>query len=497
MPWTSIGLGRTPASRTRLMRHRTVRPTMRPDSNGPSSDDESFDFQSLKETLTFIVRAPLRRRRLASAIGVSVMVLGFALATRWKPTYESQASILVQRNVTLPNFADSSHATQGGDFDPIAGASESVKAHANLLSIASQTHLTTRFPITSAAHGSEMSEEDKLEIMAKLVDSRLTVATDGGIVGFAATWTDPQTAYDLVSAAVHNFLDARNGAEVSIILDAISLLEQHAQAEREGIDLAMDDFLRMKDGWKAPVVAGPPLPGMVRPRVDAVAPDPDLARRIEEKKQQIREAEDERRRQLGELKTQMAGLLGTFTPSYPPVIALQRKIEALSEDPANLVALKNAERSLLSELSAKAAARSGARPGFPGMVAPTVHGPPAPASKQDLEIADPESAMALSRLQNRIHKYEEYMDQISAAKLQLDLARSAFRYRYTMHQPPELPNAPRHSVRTIAGWGSALVALFLMVGATAALDFASGLFLHPWQVKRKLSLPVLGEVTRP
>jgi hypothetical protein len=469
---------------------------MRPDSNGPSTDDESFDFQSLKETATFIVRAPLRRKKLAAAIGALVMVVGVALATRWKPTYESQASILVQRNVTLPNFADSSHGTQGGDFDPVAGASESVKAHANLLSIASQTHLTTRFPLSSAAHASEMSEDDKLEIMAKLVDSRLMVATDGGIVSFAATWTDPQTAYDLVSAAVHNFLDARNGAEVSIILDAISLLEEHAQTEREGIDLAMDDFLRMKDGWKPPVVAGPPVPGMVRPRMDGVAPDPELARRIEEKKQQIREAEDERRRQLGELKTQMAGLLGTFTPSYPPVIALQRKIDALSEDPANLVALKNAERSLLSELSAKAAARS-PRPVFPGMVVPAPHGAPAPASKQDLEISDPESAMALSRLQNRIHKYEEYMDQISAAKLQLDLARSAFRYRYTMHQPPELPTAPRHSVRTIAGWGSAFVALLLMVGVTAALDLASGLFLHPWQVRRKLSLPVLGEVTRP
>jgi hypothetical protein len=470
---------------------------MRLDSNGPSSEDESFDFESLRETLTLIVRAPLRRKKLALVIVASVMSLGVALGVRWKPSYEAQASILVQRNVTLPNFGDSSHATQGGDFDPVAGASESVKAHANLLSIASQTHLSARFPLSTAPNASALSEDDKLEIMGKLVDSRLTVMTDGPIVAFAATWPDPQTAYDVVSAAVHNFLEARNGAEVSIILDAISLLEEHAQAEREGIDLAMDDFLRLKDGWKAPAAAGPPLPGMVRPSVGGGAPDPELARRIEEKRQQIREAEDERRRQLGELKTQLAGLLGTYTPSYPPVIALQRKIDALSEDPANLVALKNAERGLLSELSAKAAARGAPRPMLPGLVPPAARGPGAPASKQDLEIADPESAMALSRLQNRIHKYEEYMDQISAAKLQLDLARSAFRYRYTIHQPPEIPLAPRHSIRAIAGWTSAFVALFLTLGVTAALDFASGRFLHPWQVKRKLSLPVLGEVTRP
>jgi hypothetical protein len=468
---------------------------MRPDSNGPPTDDESFDFQALKDTLTLVVRAPLRRKKLALAIAALVMAIGTVLGIRWKPSYEAQASILVQRNVTLPNFADASHATQGGDFDPVAGASESVKTHANLLSIASQTHLTNRFPFAAAHNADAMSEDDKLEMMAKLIDGRLTVVTDGGIVAFAATWTDPQTAYDLVSAAVHNFLEARNGAEVSIILDAISLLEDHAQSEREGIDLAMDDFLRMKDGWKAP--AGPPVPGMVRPPFPSAAPDPELARRLEEKKQQIREAEDERKRQLGELKTQMAGLLGTYTPSYPPVLALQRKIDALSEDSANLVALKNAERGLLNELSAKAAARSAARPMYPGAVPQLPRGPAAPASKQDLEIADPESAMALSRLQNRIHKYEEYMDQISAAKLQLDLARSAFRYRYTIHQPPEMPVAPRHSIRAIAGWGSAIVALVLAIGATAALDFASGLLLYPFQAKRKLSLPVLGEVTRP
>ena len=208
-----------------------------------------------------------------------------------------------------------------------------------------------------------MSEDDKLEIIAKIVDSRLAISCDGGIVAFAASWTDPQTAYDLVSAAIHNFLEARNAAEVSIILDAISLLEEHAQSEREGIDTAMDEFIRLKDGWTAGDAPAPMIAGMVnRPRFSGAAPDPELARRIAEKKQQIREAEDERRRQIGELKTQMAGLLGTFTPSYPPVIALQRKIDALSEDPANLVALKNAERGLLGELSAKAAARAVARP---------------------------------------------------------------------------------------------------------------------------------------
>jgi hypothetical protein len=60
-----------------------------------------------------------------------------------------------------------------------------------------------------------------------------------------------------------------------------------------------------------------------------------------------------------------------------------------------------------------------------------------------------------------------------------------------------MPVAPRHSVRAIVGWGSAILAFLVTLTITAALDLVSGRFLHPSQVKRKLSLPVLGEVTRP
>jgi len=56
----------------------------------------------------------------------------------------------------------------------------------------------------------------------------------------------------------------------------------------------------------------------------------------------------------------------------------------------------------------------------------------------------------------------------SGLKLQLDLARSAFRYRYSIHQPPEMPAQPKHSVGTIVGWGSAVLALFLTLATTAS-----------------------------
>src|SRR6185436_19727556 len=114
----------------------------------------------------------------------------------------------------------------------------------------------------------------------------------------------------------------------------------------------------------------------------------------------IQETQGERRHQLAEAKAQMAGLLATYTPSHPSVISLQRKIDVLSEEPQNLTALKNEERSLLNEI----AQVSGVKVSSAGGAARAVGGGPVmsgaragmPVSAQDLEVADPASAMALS-----------------------------------------------------------------------------------------------------
>jgi hypothetical protein len=366
------------------------------------------------------------------------------------------------------------------------------------MSLAKETHLFDK--------ADDVGEDgsDKVRLVLKLLEASLTVKADGNVVRLAADWTDPQTAYEIVSAALRSFLDKRSAAEVSVISDAITLLEEHAQAERDGIDTAMNEFLRLKEGWRSGASGASTLAslgGGSRPL--SVGPNPDLARRLEEKKQQIRSLDDERHKQLAELKTQMAGLLGTYTPSHPAVIALQRKIEGIADEPSSLAALKNEERGLIAELAAQSGVSPDPSKGSPtavravGASASPIRLGNGPSSRQDLEIADPASAMALSKLQSRIHKYEEFMDQITAAKLELDLARNAFRYRYAVHKPPELPTHARRPIRLLLGLGGVMLGIFLAFAIATVLDLLSGRLVEPWQVKRKLSLPVLGEVSPP
>jgi uncharacterized protein involved in exopolysaccharide biosynthesis len=481
---------------------------------GGDPGDEPFDAEHAKELLRFFFRAPSRHPKMAGAIFVALAVAGVVGALVAKQTYEADALVLVQRNIAIPALGESNRNGQA-DFDPTTGVFETVKGRENLLALARETRLIEKTDFPRAPSGRLLTDEEKLQSAVKTLESRLNVKTEGNVVTFVARWTDPQTAYDLVNGATRNFFNTRNAAEVSIIGDAIALYDEHAKTEREGIDSALQEFLKLKEGWTGASPASAavaPLHGSSSPargksaRGD-VGPDSDLAQKLADQRRRIRETEDEWRRQLSEAKNHLAGLLATLTPSHPSVVAAQRRVDSLGDEPAQLGALKNEEREMLNDLAGttgakadapRAAGGGGRVPGVAGAM-PFVSSRESgqPRTAQDLELIDPPSALALSRLQNRVRKYEDFLDQINAAKLQLDLARNTFKYRYAMFRPAEMPRKPRWPVRFF-WWGGGLgLGILLAICGPAALDLAKGRFIEPWQVRRRLDLPVLGEVFPP
>ena len=476
------------------------------------AEDESLDIVRLKEVLSLLARAPRRHPFLAAVVCIAVSGLGIWRALVAELDYQAEASLVVQRNLAIPTFSDSSRP---GESDAIASAVEAVKGRDNLLALAREMHLAELLPRSQKAAGAAAAvDEERIVEASKVLDRRLGVKADGNIITFVASWTDARTAYELANAAMHKFLDTRNAAEVSIISDSIALREAHAQAERDEIDTAIADLRRTTEAWRtasspAPAASGTaaPLPlARARASAAAAAPPPELTRSIEDKRRQIRETDEEHRRQLAEARAQLAGLLATYTPSHPSVVSLRRRIEALSDDPPQLAALKDEERELLQQVASLTSARTG-QPhaqggGGPAPAATTTAAPTGAAlvparTARDLELVDPPSAIALATLQNCVRKYEELMDQIGSAKLQLDLARNTFKYRYRTFRPAQLPEKPRRPLRHLWAGGGVVLGVLLGVLGAATADLAAGRFVEPWQVKRRLSLPLLGEAADP
>jgi uncharacterized protein involved in exopolysaccharide biosynthesis len=96
-----------------------------------------------------------------------------------------------------------------------------------------------------------------------------------------------------------------------------------------------------------------------------------------------------------------------------------------------------------------------------------------------------------------MEKYDTLLDRINSARIELDTARAAFKYRYSVIRPPQLPKRPEKPKVPLVIAAGVLAAMTLAVLAAALSDLRSGRILEPWQVERALELEVLGQVPRP
>ncbi len=91
-----------------------------------------------------------------------------------------------------------------------------------------------------------------------------------------------------------------------------------------------------------------------------------------------------------------------------------------------------------------------------------------------------------------MNQYESVLERTASAKIELTVSQAAFKYRYTVIRPAEIPKDPiKPNLKRIliAGFAASLI-----VGLLAAVgkDLLSNRILEAWQIERQLGLPVLG-----
>ncbi|MHB8875762.1 MAG: GumC domain-containing protein [Myxococcaceae bacterium] len=489
---------------------------VRREGEGEGEPADLFDYGALKDYLGFVLRG-LRRHRLLAFI-TFLLSAGLALgaAMLYPKSYRVQTKILAQRNQVLAALGNP-HRSMPWDTDvPTRAAQETVLRRDNLVSLVQQTDLVERWQATrqpalrvkdtlTGLVRRKMDKEDRLDAMVGLLEKRLRVATDPTTVTISIEFPDAQLAYQIIELAQQNFLETQHVMEASAISEAISILEVHASQAHDAIEVQLQEVVRIRDerrkdgslavaAREASVVRDPEP---VKPRrTNNDAELTQLRFLIRAKRRAIGDLEEFRSRRLTELNAQLAEQRVQYSNQHPVVLDTQQRVAAMQQPSPQVVALKRDEAELVAEYGKKGG-------GDPVALAEPVA---ATRTPRHFEIGltlpdpalteDPEVSYADSQLRTAQAKYDELVMRIDAARIELDTARAAFKYRFSVLNPAQLPKAPsKPNVPVLVLLGLAVAAvLSLFVGA--ATDLWHGRIVEPWQVARGLRVPVLAEVGR-
>lgn len=479
----------------------------------PADEGDLFDWGALRRWGGFVLRSVTRHKIAALLVVLGMLVLTAVLA-RWAPRkYQSEARLLANRNQMMALLGNP-HRNMPTDQDtPTRAATETVMARDNLESMIQQTQLlehweATRNPLLRFKDQlfrlltGPLTDEEKLEIMVSTLEKRFNVFAHEQTVVIRIDWPDPQMARQLVETAQQNFLEARHVQEVSAISEAISILEMHAAETQTGIEEAIKQVQAVADERKkgakglspAPRARGPAVTGSETPAQELA----QLKFLIRTKRRSLGDLEEFRSRRLTELNAQLAEQRVIYSTNHPTVVDTEQRIAALQKESPQVLQLKRDEEALVQEYKS--------RGGRDVVNLSDMGGSPRAAisSGADLDAAlsslmpaledDPAMLVARDQLRMATARYQDLLMRIDAARIELDTARAAFKYRYSVVSPaltPRKPISPNVMMILLGGVMGAIACAFL---ASTLLDLKGGRLIEPWQVEAQLGVPVLAEL---
>ena len=485
-----------------------------PEGEGLQAD--LFDYGLLKDYLGFVFGGVRRHPALASGVFTGVAVVSIAMALLMPKTFHVETKILAQRNQVMASLGNPHRSIPFDSDAPTRAAQETVLRRDNLVSLVKQTNLLDQWDATRApilrfkdavlnAVAGPPDDADRLDAMLGLLEKRLKVTTDNTTVTIAIDWPTAQLAYQLVEAAQQNFLEARHVSEVSAIAEAISILEMHASTVHDTIDEALQQVQSLHDGKrKAPGPAAPLGPVAPKPVAAAAPKGPEINEHelaqlkfiLKGKRRAIADLEEFRGRRLTELNAALAEQKVMYSDQHPVILDTRQRISSLQQESPQITALKHDEAELVAEYTRKGGRDPDA------LIEPRA--PVARSRATELEVAapsrslegDPAMDYAQGQLKMATSNYEELMMRIDAAKIELDTARAAFKYRYSVVNPAQLPKKPLKPNVPVLIFAGLLAAALTALFAGTATEVWKGRIVERWQVERTLGLPVLAEVKR-
>jgi uncharacterized protein involved in exopolysaccharide biosynthesis len=465
----------------------------------PEESSDLFELKRLQEYAGFVLRSPLRHKGLAVAAFLAVVALGVAALLTVPKKWEVRATLLAQRSALMGTL---SNPGMNREWDaPTRAAREMLVRRDNLVALCNQTHLLERYLATRApavrfrdwivekVTGRERDKKKLLEGLVDTLDDRLWVqVSQEGTVTIGFVWADRDIAFELVQAAIQTFIEERYATEIKMVGETIAILEGHDAQVQKDIAATIGQLeekmraLRIRTPTRIAAEPRPPAPQ-----------DEEVARletTLLARRRALADLEEFRRQRLAELQSQLAQQVGVYAPEHPLVVSTRRAIESVS-GPSPQVETLRLEVGDLERQVARRGGRSDA-----GSAAALMRGEWAQMARMRLEAEDPRVEYERRQLELLLRQHSNLIDRIDAARIEMDTAQAAFKYRYSVVTPPQLPRGPvkPYGLLFIGGGiaGGIALALFL---ATAA-DIRSGRILERWQVEQQLGLTVLTEIRK-
>jgi uncharacterized protein involved in exopolysaccharide biosynthesis len=444
-----------------------------------------------------VIHAIARHKLLFGLTWAAVVGMSLGLVVTLPKTYEVQTTIQVSPTEVL---GDRAQTTSTGA--PATYAAETVLSRQNLIDLIHKTDLIEQWPKTRAALPRlkdaiwkrlfpEPTAEDRLDGMVTLLEKRMWATSEQTTVTIGITFPDPQLALRLVEAAQESFLEARQVEEISTVEDGIRILEESASEAQQAVDRSKTKLeelrkARASRGGRRPSVSAAPAPTLDS---HPSRRGSQLQLQVEAKQRELAALNEARERRIAELQSRLEELRAVYSEIHPSVVSTRESLEAMRKGSPEIDALEQElapmqaelqQRGLLSDVPLRAQRER------PSAIA-------AAAEPFDpLEDQDPEITYAKTELRQLQVRYNGLRDRIQAARLELDGARAAFKYRYVVIHPPQRPRGPVSPKIPLVAIASVIAGLFLAAFAPAFSDLASRRFVENWQVEQELGVPLLG-----
>jgi hypothetical protein len=447
-----------------------------------------------------VFRSVGRHKALVFLIWFAIVASSVGLMALLPRTYEVHTILEAKGAQSIPALG--SRANLGEADAPTKQAAEAVLRHDNLVALVAETNLVEKWPRNRAPLAKlkaaiwrrlfhPPSEKDQVDDFVSLLEDRLSVTTSDETVTIGILFPDPELAYHLVETALENFLEARHAAVISSIGEAISILEARTTQAQASLDEERRALQALRAARKSKVATPKPVASKAHVPTAADPETTQLLVRVQNKRQAIADLEGFRQRRVTELETRLGELRATYSEAHPAVSQLRQSLETMRQESPQLLSLRQELAPLEAELQQR------------GVVAETPLKSPAAAAfvqvvAQELdearENADPDIDYAKSQVRRALAKYSDLLERIAGARLEQDTAQAAYKYRYTVLWPAQMPRHPFKPQPERIIPASLLAGLLVAIIGAVLVDVQSRRAGEPLQAERAVGPPTISEI---